>query len=171
MTDRDALDLFGFLGQLNRRDPLAYDRLSDEAKKAAHPLVIMRWLTGTSDQAQIVRLNEFANKYVFALGTDKALLFKLLAAACTGKTSRTNWIKGPGSKSARLAIQAVAAKYECSIREAEEYLQFLSAEDVVLCAEEVGWDKDSLKKLTSELGKDDDIGPGRSAKSRSKSKK
>lgn len=155
MTDRDALDLFGFLAKLNRRDHRAYDLLSEEAQGAAHPFVIMRWLSGTGDQAQIVRLNEFANRYVFALGADKELLFKLLAAACTGKTSRVSWIKGPGSGSQRLAIEAIMAKYDCSTREAEEYLPLLDASDVIGFAEDAGWDKDQLKKLTTELGKDD----------------
>ena len=153
MADRDALDLFGFLAKLNRRDHRAYDNLSEEAQAVAHPFVIMRWLSGTSDQAQIVRLNEFANRYVFALGAEKALLFKLLAAACTGKTHRVSWIKGPGTGSTKLAIEAIMAKYDCSTREAEEYVQLLDDADVVQCAEDAGWDKDQLKKLQAELKK------------------
>lgn len=166
----DALDLFGFLGQLNKRDQQAYAKLSPDAKKAAHPLVIMRWLSGTSDPAQIIRLNMVANRYVFSLGTEKELLFKLLAAACTGRVNRTTWLKGPGSSSTRLAIEAIKAKYECSTREAEEHLPLLSAQDVVLYAEDAGWDKELLKKLATELGKDD-IEPRGAAKSSRKSKK
>ena len=43
MADRDAFDLFAFLGQLNKRNLQAYDQLTDEGKKAAHPLVIIHW--------------------------------------------------------------------------------------------------------------------------------
>lgn len=171
MADRGSFDLFAFLGKLNKRDNLAYDKLSEEDKKQAHPLVIMRWLSGTSDQAQIVRLNEFANKYVFSLGSEKPLLFKLLAASCTGRVGRNNWIKGPGTSGVKLSVQAVADKYEVSTRTATEYLEFLDAADVVRCAEDAGWDKDALKKLNAELGKDDDGGSGRAAKSSRKSKK
>jgi hypothetical protein len=170
MADRDAFDLFAFLGALKRRDLQAYAKLSPNAKKAAHPLVIMRWLSGTSDPAQIIRLNEIANMYVFSLGTEKELLFKLLAAACTGRVNRTTWLKGPGSGSTRLAIEAIKAKYECSTREAEEHLVLLSPADVVLCAEDAGWDKEQLKKLTTELGKDD-IGTGSAKKVGGKPKK
>lgn len=169
MADRDALDLFAFLGQLNKRDLQAYSKLSDDAKKQAHPLVIMRWLSGTSDPAQIIRLNEFANKYVFALVSEKELLFKLLAAACTGRVSRNNWLKGPGTHSTRLALEAIKAKYQCSDREAKEYLPLLNAADLVLCAEDAGWDKDQIKKLETELGKES--GSRGTAKSRSKPKK
>ena len=149
--DRSKFDLFDMLAKLGKRDMSAYSSLDEEGKKAASPLVIMRWLSGTSDQAQIVRLNEFANKYVFSLGQDKDLLFKLLAASCTGKSSRFNWVKGPGSKNTKLAVQAVKSKFGCSIREADQHLRFLENSDVVQYAEEAGWDKDQLKKLQLEL--------------------
>lgn len=170
MADRDAFDLFAFLGQLNKRDLQAYDKLTEEGQKAAHPLVIMRWLSGTSDPGQIIRLNEFANKYVFSLGTEKALLFKLLGAACTGRVSRNNWIKGPGSTSTRLTVEAIKARFGCSTREAEQHLRFLEPADVLEFAEQAGWDKDQVKKLQVELGKDDD-GPRSTAKGSRKPKK
>lgn len=148
---------------------MAFDKLTEEGQKVAHPLVIMRWLSGTGDEAQIIRLNEFANKYIFSLGNDKALLFRLLAAACTGKTQRAQWIKGPGSSDTKLTIQVICDRYECSTREAASYVGMLDTWDVIRCAEEIGWDKDQLKKLTTELDKDN--GPGSTPKSRIKSKK
>jgi len=165
--DKESFDLFAFLGQLNKRNLQAYDQLTDEGKKGAHPLVIMRWLAGTSDQAQIIRLNEFANKYVFSLGTEKPLLFKLLAASCTGKVGRNYWIKGPGASGTRLSLEAIKAKYSCSTREAEGYLRLLEPADVLQYAEEAGFDKDQLKKLEMEFDKDGSGSPpknGRKAK-------
>jgi hypothetical protein len=169
MADRDAFDLFAGLGSLNRRDLQWYDSLADEGKKAAHPLVIMRWLSGTSDRAQIVRLNEFANKYIFSLGTEKALLFKLLASSCTG-SKRVTWLKGPSTSSTRLAVKAVQDMYEVSAREAEQYLGLLDSEDVLHCAEHAGWDADAIKKLKAELAKDRD-GSGAAPKSSARKKK
>ncbi len=169
MVDRDAFDLFKFLGQLNKRDLQAYDKLTEEGKKAAHPFVILRWLSGTNDPAQIIRLNEFANKYVFSLGNEKALLFKLLAASCTGSSSRASWLKGPGGSSTKLAIEAIKARYGCSTREADMYLGSLNSADILKFAEDAGWDKDQLKKLQNELGKED--GSGSTAKSGRKPKK
>jgi hypothetical protein len=149
--DKENFDLFAFLGQLNKRDMHAYEKLSEEGKKAAHPFVIMRWLSGTSDQAQIVRLNATANRCMFALGEEKGLLFKLLAAACTGP-KRNQWIKGPGSSKSRLATEAITARFGCSTRESEEHLGLLEPTDVLQFAEEAGWEKDQLKKLQVELG-------------------
>lgn len=169
MADRDAFDLFAFLGQLNRRNLQAYDQLTDEGKKAAHPLVIMRWLSGTSDQAQIVRLNEFSNKYIFSLGSEKPLLFKLLGASCTGKVARTQWIKGPGGSTTKLSVEAIKAKYGCSTREANTYLGFVDSADILKFAEDAGWDKDLIKKLQAELSKED--GSGSTSKGGRKPKK
>lgn len=169
-ADRDAFDLFAFLGQLNKRDLQAFDKLTEEGQKAAHPLVIMRWLSGTSDPGQIIRLNEFANKYVFSLGQEKPLLFKLLAASCTGRVSRNNWIKGPGGTGTKLALEAIKTKYRVSTREAEQYLRFLEPADVLQFAEDAGWDKAELKKLQVELGKEEN-GSGSTAKGSRKSKK
>lgn len=169
-VDRDAFDLFAFLGALNRRDLQAFNKLTEEGQKAAHPLVIMRWLSGTNDQAQIIRLNEFANRYVFSLGQEKPLLFKLLASACTGKTQRTTWLKGPGSNSQRLALEAVKSQFQCSTREAKGYIELLSSEDILRFAEEAGWDKEQLKKLTTELGKEDGPRSGSNQKSSRKPK-
>lgn len=167
MSD-EKFDLFKFLGKLNRRDMKAFDDLSVEDKKAVHPLVIMRWLSGTGDEAQIVRLNEFCNKYVFSLGEEKPLLFKLLAASCTGRSSRSQWLKGPGGKSSKLAAQVVSSKLNCSTRIAETYLPLLTADDILQYADEVGLGKDEIKKLTLELNKD---GSGSPPKSRGRAKK
>ena len=164
---RDSFDLFALLAQLNKRDMTAFTKLTEEGQKAASPLVIMRWLSGTSDPAQIIRLNEFVNRYVFSLGQEKPLLFKLMAAACTGR-NRATWLKGPTNTSTRLAIEAIMTQYDCSAREAKGYIELLAPSDIAQFAEEAGWDKDQLKKLDTELGRED--GPRSTPKSGRKSK-
>lgn len=149
MAERDSFDLFAGLDSLTAGDLTWYDTLSPEGKKAAAPFVIMRWLCGTSDPAQIVRINTFVNPYAFSLGADKALLFKLLAAATTHRPKRYYWLKAPGAKNNRLSIDVIKQYYGWSAREAE--LQKIPAEDVIAMAEELGWDADQLKKLKKEL--------------------
>lgn len=157
MASKDAFDLFAGLDNLTAGDLQWYDKLTDDGKKAAAPLVIMRWLSGTSDPAQIVRLNTFVNPYVFTLGQEKALLFKLLAAATTHKPKRYQWLKGPGATSKKLALEVIKEYYGWSTREAE--LQPMEPETLVSMAEELGWDNDQLKKLKAELD-----GPGSAQK-------
>lgn len=149
MADRDAFDLFAGLASLGKRNLAWYDGLSEEGQKAAAPLVLMRWLSGTSDQAQIMRLNRFVNPYVFPLGQEKRLLTKALAAACTGKNSRFSWLKGPSAKSTKLKLEVLKQHLGCSTREAVTYV--VAPEDVITMAEELGWDDDAMKKLKKEL--------------------
>jgi hypothetical protein len=160
MAARDALDLFGFLGQLNSGNTNAYAELTDEAKKVAHPLVIMRWLAGTTDPQQILRLNMFVNPYVFSLGDEKELLFQLSAAACTGY-QRSTWLKGPGQdKRSKLLLETVAQAYECTNRDAGHLLELMSEADVLLCAEQLGLEKEQVTKLKADFNKGKDEARG-----------
>lgn len=145
-------DLFTFLDKLSRRDLNAYSDLSEDDQKEFHPFVIARWLTGTTDRAQIIRINETVNLYTFKL--DKEILFKLCAAACTGKSSRYSWIKAPVQSSTKLSIDVIMQKYNASLREAKGYLPLLESSDLLEFAAELGWSKEEQKKLTLELDKD-----------------
>lgn len=148
-----SFDLFQGLSDLSKRDLRWYQNLSEEDQKSASPFVIARWMTGTSDQAQLVRLNTFVNPYMFSLGTEKGLLFSLLAAAATGKSKRYNWIKAPGAKTAtKLRLEVIKQHYDISTREALGYVDLIEAEDIMAMAEECGWDKEELAKLKKEVG-------------------
>lgn len=147
-----AFELFDSLSKISRGDQQWFDRLSDEDKKSAAPFVLGRWLTGTSDSAQLIRLNTFVNPYMFSMGQDKALLFKLLAAACTGKTTRYQWIKAPSAtKATKRSLEAIKQYYDISTREAALYAINISGADLIEMAEELGWDSDELKKLKKEV--------------------
>ena len=167
MADRDAFDLFDGLASLGRRNLAWYDSLTPAGQKAVAPLILMRWLSGTSDQAQVLRLNTFVNPYVFALGQEKKLLTKGLAAACTGKNSRYAWLKGPASKAAKLRLEVMKQHFGCSTREAATYQ--MSAADLIEMAEELGWDDEQLKKLKAEV--DDGSGSAKKAVSGSKNRR
>ncbi|WP_407305369.1 hypothetical protein [Acinetobacter sp.] len=148
-----SFDLFEGLSKLSGRDLQWYSKLSAEDQKAASPFVIARWMTGTSDQAQLVRINTFVNPYVFSLGQEKSLLFSLLAAAATGKTKRYKWMKAPGAKAAvKLRLEVIKQYYEVSTREAGGYAATIDGEDILEMAENLGWEKEDLAKLKKEVG-------------------
>lgn len=148
-----SFDLFQGLSDLSKRDLRWYADLSDEDKKAAAPFVIARWMTGTNDQAQLVRLNTFVNPYLFALGSEKGLLFSLMAASATGKSKRYSWIKAPGMKAVtKLRLEVIKQYYDISTREAAGYADTIEAEDILIMAEECGWEAEELKKLKKEVG-------------------
>lgn len=149
-----ALDLFPSLATIGKsRDYEWYNKLSEEDQKEAKPVVIARWLTGTKDLQQILNLNEFVNPYVFALASEKELLFKLMTAACTGSTGRYQWIKPPGTAGSKtnMKIEVIAQYYETSLREAALYLRNTKESDIIMMAEELGFDKEQMKLLEKEL--------------------
>lgn len=146
---RDSFDLFAGLSALGRKDLNWFESLTPEGQKAAAPFVMMRWMSGTSDSAQIIRLNTVANPYMFAGSADKSALFKLLATAATGRSTRFSWIKGPGTKTKKLSIEAITQYYDCSPREAITYK--VAPEDLIEMAEELGWDKEEIAKLKKEV--------------------
>jgi len=163
-----SFDIFEGLAQLSSRDLRWYSKLSPEDQKAASPFVIARWMTGTSDQAQLVRINTFVNPYGFSLGSEKSLLFSLLAAAATGKTKRYRWLKSPGAKAAvKLRLEVIKQYYEVSTREATGYADVIDGADILEMAEELGWGKEELAKLKKEV----DDGSGNTQKPVSVKKK
>lgn len=162
-----AFDLFETLGKIASRDLQWYEKLSDEDKKGAAPFVLMRWLTGNNDRAQLVRINTFVNRYVFSLGQDKELLCGLLAAACTGKGKRFKWIKAPGSKSVKHSVEVIKQFYDVSTKEATRYQVNISGADLIEMAESLGWEKDELAKLKKEVSDE----PGSTEKPSSGKKK
>ncbi len=144
-----TFDLFAGLDALTKGDMRWYDALPDDAKKQAAPFVIMRWLCGTGDAAQLVRINTFVNPYAFALGAEKPLLFKLLAATTTHKPKRYYWLKAPGAVTKKLSLEVIKEYYGISGREAATYQ--LDKETLLEMAEELGWDDEELKKLKKEV--------------------
>lgn len=153
MATTKDFDLFAFLEKLSSRSFTAYQNLSDEHKKQASPLVISRWLTGTNDQLQLIRLNEVVNPYIFSLGNHKELQFKLMASACTGNTKRYSWKKMPSSNSDKLKIEVIKQSLGISGREAKMYTDTIQdSSKFIEAAEDLGWSKDEIKKLQTELG-------------------
>ncbi len=163
--DKTSFDLFAGLSALSKGDLSWYDNLSAEGQKAAAPFVMMRWMTGTSDLAQIVRINEVVNPYVFAGTSTKSALFKSLAIAATKKSSRYAWVKGPSAKTKKMSLEVIKQYYDCSTREASTYT--VGSEDLLEMAAELGLEKEDIAKLKKEF----DDGTGPIAKVSSKSKK
>jgi hypothetical protein len=145
------LDIFKVLGELSSGDHMVYRRLSDDEKKGFAPLVIMRWMTGTSDERQIMAINTFANKVIFPLGKHPELLSMLLAS-CSSKVSRRyQWLGIKSSKKKSLSRQVVQDYFDYSSLEMRKMTVLPPAEEIVEMAEALGWQKDEMAKLKKEL--------------------
>jgi len=147
------MDIFGLVTKINNPSSGdVYASLSDLEKKGFFPLVVMRWLSGTNNEAQILALNDFANKAIFPLGKHPHLLMLLLQACSPGTGGRPTWlgIKG-GSKKTQLRNQVLMEFFDISINEVRAMTVFPTDAEIIGMAEEIGFQDDEMKKLKKEI--------------------
>lgn len=146
------LDIFSLLGSIDSsRSGDVYAGLSDDERKGFAPLVVMRWMTGTSDERQIMMLNEFVNPYVFPLAKHPHLLMHSLQVASSKRPKRYAWLGVKGGKKSTLANKAIAEYFDYSAREVNLLNPRPSNAEILQMAEELGWQKDEMTKLKKEL--------------------
>lgn len=151
MTNR-KLDLFNLLNRVNQKDHLFVEKLSEEELKEFQPFVVMRWLTGTNDPAQIYLLNELVNPYAFSLLKHKNLLYKLACVASSGQSRRYKWTKANQTKnSSPLITEIVKQRYGYNSTQARDVLHLLSENDILQYAEDAGLQKEEITKLKKEI--------------------
>ena len=149
-----ALDIFQLLGDIDKKNYGLWDKLTDDQKKEFTALVTMRWMAGTTDQRQIIFLNEIVNMAVFNLPEHKELLFKLLMVCSSGSAKRYNWVnyKLSSGKKNKKAVQLVAEHYGFSLKEAEDSVQLFTPQEIMELGEMHGLQKDEMRDLKKECG-------------------
>jgi hypothetical protein len=148
------LDIFSVLSKLNSGDLHIWEKLSEEERKGFSAYIITRWMSGTSDEYQIMCLNELVNPHVFsAVGKNPEIMAKLLACCGTKSSKRFSWIgesKRSGKESS-MALDVVKEYFDYTSREAKSQLSLLENCDIIEMAEELGWQTEDLKKLKKDL--------------------
>lgn len=153
MAKERALDVFQLLARIDQKDYDIWDSLSDDQKKEFSPLVVMRWMAGTTEPVQIIFLNEIVNISVFQLGEHKELLLKLLTVCSNGKPKRYSWInyKVAGGKKSKRATELIATHYNMSLKEANDSRRLFSPEEILELAEIHGLQKEEIAELKKEI--------------------
>ena len=115
--------------------------------------MVQRWLSGTTDESQIIFLNELVNPFVFSLHNHKELIYQLMTICTNGKPSRYNYPKQKSSRKSNLAtvIQAVSTFLGYSTRKAYDVLPLLTDDDILYYAGEIGMQSDEISKIKREL--------------------
>ncbi len=147
------LDIFKTLDHISKKDVDFFNTLSDEEKKAFQPLIVLRWLSGTSSPRQVYFLNEFVNPVVFSCYTHKELLYNLMTICTSGKSQRYTWRKAFSKKSSSFPESTSVLKeyYGYNTIHALEALPLLTDEDILLYAEQLGRQKEDVTKIKREL--------------------
>lgn len=148
-----SLDLFGTLNRLSKKDFFVWDNLTEDERKEFVHLIIMRWMSGTSDERQLRLLNGIVNTYVFNIPNHKSLLTKLMAISATGKTFRYKWMKlEAGKEKAKpLSLKVLCAVYGFSMKHANTAIVHFDVNDIIQMAKDLGYQDDELKKIQKEF--------------------
>jgi hypothetical protein len=151
MTTQHKFDIFAVIGNITSKQESFVDNLSEEDLKQIQPLVLMRWLSGTSSRFQTFLLNEVANVLVFPLTKHKKLLLKVLMACSDPKSGRCSWLKQEQKTVSRpISIKVVCDYFQYPRRKAIDALPLISADDLVAMANELGYQHDEITKLQRE---------------------
>lgn len=146
------LDIFELLKRLNSpQQGDLYKNLTDEEKKGFSALIVMRWMSCTSDTQQIMLLNEFMNKGMFSLSKHPHLQMRLLQACSSKRNNHYQWLGVKGKKKASLTRDVVGRYFDMSSREVAKLNPFPPADEIMAMAEELGLQKDEMTTLKKEL--------------------
>lgn len=150
MTKR-KLDIFGVLEAIDSKDIEYFSRLDQDKRKAFMPFLVQRWMSGTDDPVQIQFLNEFVNKYTFALQEHKELLYKLMCVVSSGNQQRYQWKGTAKSTSANAVDSLISIEYNVNRTEARQLREILTNDHILELADQHGLQSDELKLIRKEL--------------------
>lgn len=148
-----ALDIFKVLEKLSLKDKKFFEELSEEDLKSLHPLVLMRWMSGTQEARQVFFLNELVNPMMFPLTKHKQLLLKLLMICGPGKVRRYNWMKAKGKKTSNTpkVLAMIRDYYEYNTSDAIDAIKILSDNAILELADYLGKQPDEVREISKEL--------------------
>ena len=146
-------DIFEVLTKISTKDRDYFNNLSDEEFKNIQPLVLMKWMLGTSDPAQLYLLNKFVNPHIFEMNKHPRMIINGMLACAPGRFMKYRWFKGAGkgTSSAKMCTKLIQEVYHYNEIKASDALSLLSDEDVLELAEEHGYQPDDIKLIKKEL--------------------
>jgi hypothetical protein len=134
------ITLFDWLNNLTW-DKKDWDSFSDEDKESFNPYLIHRFISMEPNYIELV--NEVQNIPT----TEKKLIYLTYKSLLPKQKKYFKYIKGSNKTNNDDLINKISEYYQCSTREAKDYLSFLEKEEILVILEELGIDKKTSKKL------------------------
>lgn len=148
----DNISIFDALEQINRRNYSWFLSLTDKQQKGLAPIVLARWLSGSSS-TQVLIVDEVLNPYVFSLYKHPYLLWLLMCTCSVTKYQRYNWIKKTATSTNHpKSIGCIQQYFGYSITKAKQVFNTINKDDILLMADDMGYDQHQLNEISYELG-------------------
>lgn len=149
---KNKLNIFDILKQIDRGDQHIWENLTEEQRKEFSPFMTMRWMSCSDDIRQIFFLNELANPLVFNMHKHPQFMLKLLTACSSKVQHNYKWIKPPSSGGVKSRpLQVVKEYYGYPTRQARDVMNMFVKDDYITMATELGYQKEDMKLLKTEL--------------------
>lgn len=146
----EKLDVFDVIKRIDDRDIEFVESLIDNQIKTLPPFLLMKWLASTDSEFQLQFINNTLNVIVFDMYNHPKLLYKIAIAVSDGNQKRYKWKALKKSKLFTNSVKIIKEHYLCSEKEAREYLKFLTKDDILEIAENLGEQKDIMDKIKKE---------------------
>lgn len=149
----DKITILDILNRIDAKDKNFYDDLPETVQKAEHPLVLMKWMAGTTDPMKTTMLNEVVNPYVFNLHKHKPLVMKLLTICADGHRTRYKWtkLKKGGTSKYPTLTGIIKRVFEYNTKHAIDALPLLTDEQLLEYADHLGFQKDEMRNVKKEI--------------------
>jgi len=149
----NKVTIFDILARIDAKDKNFYDDLSESVQKAEHPLVLMKWMAGTTDPMKTTMLNEVVNPYAFNLHRHKPLVMKLLTICADGHRTRYKWTKLKKGKTTKYPTLTDIVKrvFDYSTQKAVDVIPLLSDDQLLEYADHLGFQKDEIRNVKKEI--------------------
>jgi len=135
-----SMKIFDWLNQITY-DKQPWNSFTEEDKKSFEPYMIHRFLSMNPDYIEFVNLVQ-----VFQV-TDKEKIYNIYLYMIPKKKMFLKYIKSSAKKKQEKLLGYIASYYECSLGEANEYVDILRENGVKNILNQMGVDEKEQKKL------------------------
>jgi hypothetical protein len=134
------MTLFDFLKEITgKKSP--WSSFNEEDKKQFNPYMVHKYISMYEPYIEVANIGQSLPH------TDKEKIYQFYCNIIPKSNVWLKYIKGTKNKANEDLLKYISMYYECSFREAEEYLTLLSKEEIVNILSKYGIEDKEIKKL------------------------
>jgi hypothetical protein len=134
------MTLFDFLKEITgKKSP--WSSFNEEDKKQFNPYMVHKYISMYEPYIEVANIGQSLPH------NDKEKIYQFYCSIIPKSNVWLKYIKGTKNKANEDLLKYISMYYECSFREAEEYLTLLSKEEIVNILSKYGIEDKEIKKL------------------------